>query len=74
MNSDKRPAPAADRWVNAAVTFSLLGLLGVLFYLWQGFGPWTMGIGFFVGAPLLALSLIFYLIAVIQDLRRRRVL
>jgi hypothetical protein len=74
MSSETRPAPATDPWVNAAVASALLGLLGVLLYLWEGFGPWTMGFGFFIGAPFLLLALIFYVIAVIQDLRRRRVL
>jgi len=43
-----------------------------LLFLWYGFGAWTMGLGTFIGIPLLGLAVLLYLSAVVADLKRRR--
>ncbi|RME04839.1 MAG: hypothetical protein D6805_01650 [Planctomycetota bacterium] len=53
---------------------TILGLLCTSTFLLIGFNPWTMGLGFFLGVPFLALAILFYLIAVLQDLHKQGVL
>lgn len=50
------------------------GLLGVAFYLWQGFGVWSFGVGILFGFPVLVVGIALYLLAVIRDLRQRGIL
>ena len=54
-----------------AVHCAVLGLGCVLLFLWQGFGAWSMGLGMFVGMPLLMLAVILYIISVARDLKHR---
>lgn len=62
-------------WVSGqlivAVDCAIAGLLCVLLFLWYGFGAWTMGLGTFVGIPLLVLAVLLYITAVITDLKTR---
>jgi hypothetical protein len=53
---------------------TIVGLLCVTFYLWQGFGVWSFGIGILVGIPMLVVGMGLYVVAVIRDLRRRDIL
>jgi hypothetical protein len=53
------------------VYFAIAGLICVLLFLWYGFGAWTMGLGTFVGIPLLGLAILLYLSAVATDLKKR---
>jgi hypothetical protein len=43
----------------------------VLLFLWNGFGAWTIGLGTFVGIPLLGLAVLLYIGAVVTDLKTR---
>ena len=65
----------ASIWVRRqlalAVNCALLGLVCILLFLWNGFGAWSMGLGTFIGIPLVVVSLILYLSAVGFDLKRR---
>ncbi len=60
--------------VRAAVLCALLGLLFVLVFLWSGFAPWSVGLGVFLGAPMLLIAMVLYTVAVLLDLRQRGVL
>lgn len=64
----------ARRLLLTAVLCTLTGLVCVLLFLWFGFLPWTVGVGVFLGFPLLLIGIVLYLAAVIGDLRRRRAL
>lgn len=70
MNDVQRPA-SSDRLIRIAVVCALVGLACVLLFLWQGFAAWSVGIGVFLGAPLLLLAMVLYVAAVVLDLRRR---
>jgi hypothetical protein len=50
---------------------AIAGLFCVLLFLWYGFGAWTVGLGTFVGIPLLVLAVLLYITAVITDLKTR---
>ena len=63
-----------SRLIRTAVVLALIGLLLVLLFLCFGFRPWSMGIGVFLGGPVLLSAVVLYIIAVIGDLRRRDVL
>jgi hypothetical protein len=53
-----------------AVNCTLLGLICILIFLWNGFGAWSMGLGMFIGIPLIVMGLLLYLSAVAFDLKR----
>ena len=73
MNTSEE-ATVINRLVRIAVACALIGLLSVLSFLWSGFAPWSVGVGLFLGAPLLIIAVMLYLIAVVRDLRQRGVL
>lgn len=72
--SDSTPAPGPNRLVRSAVVVGLAGLLCVLLFLVFGFEAWSVGIGVFLGFPLLMAAVVLYVIAVIRDLRTREAL
>ncbi len=59
------------RQLNLAVNCALIGLFCVLLFLWHGFGAWSMGLGTFIGIPLVVVAVLLYLSAVAFDLKRR---
>ena len=65
------PSVGVTRLTSIAVNVALVGLVCVLLFLWNGMGAWSMGLGMFVGMPLLAIALLLYLVAVARDLKRR---
>ena len=60
--------------LRTSVILALLGMLCVLVYLWRGFEAFTIGLGIFVGVPLLLVAMLLYVITVVSDLRQRGVL
>jgi len=60
--------------VRIAVVCALIGLFCVWLFLWIGFAPWSVGLGVFLGTPLLVAAVVLYIIAVMRDLRQRGVL
>lgn len=76
MDAENPKAPyQTSAWVTRqlalAVNCAIAGLACVLLFLWYGFGAWTMGLGTFVGIPLLMLAVLLYISAVVTDLKRR---
>lgn len=61
-----------QNWVvlRVAILLALTGLICILVFLWYGFSAWTLGIGVFLGFPLLGFALVLYLLAVLRDLRQ----
>ncbi len=60
--------------VRTAVVLAVIGLLcsGVLLVF--GAGPWTVGVSMMLGAPILGLAILLYLVVVIRDLRDQGIL
>lgn len=71
MNSAPDVVASRIRW---AVLCTLTGLICVLLFLVSGFQAWSVGLGVFLGFPLLLSGIGFYVAAVVRDLRRRDVL
>lgn len=67
----RQPSAWVQRELTLAVHFAIAGLLCVLLFLWYGFGAWSMGLGTFIGIPLLGLAILLYLGAVAADLKKR---
>ena len=65
------PSVGVTRLTSLAVDFALGGLVCVLLFLWHGMGAWSMGLGMFVGMPLLVIAILLYGVAVARDLKRR---
>jgi hypothetical protein len=68
---EKLPSVGVTRLIGTAVNFALVGLVCVLLFLWHGMGAWSMGLGMFVGMPLLVIALFLYVVAVARDMKRR---
>lgn len=68
---DKEPSAWVRRQLALAVNCALAGLACILLFLWNGFGAWSMGLGTFIGIPLLLIAIVLYVSAVAFDLKRR---
>ncbi len=62
---------SVDRLLRAAVVLAIIGLSCLLIFLLSGFAAWSVGIGIFLGVPLLMAALLLYILVVIRDLRQR---
>ncbi len=71
IKKDSEPSAWVRRQLTLAVGCALVGLLCVLLFLWHGFGAWSMGLGTFIGIPLVVVAVLLYLSAVAFDLKRR---
>lgn len=69
-NSETR----VDNLVRLAVICTIAGMLFVLLFLIAGFQSWSVGLGVFLGMPVMILGISLYVAAVIRDLRHRKVL
>jgi hypothetical protein len=65
------PSVGVTRLISLAVNFAIVGLVYLLLFLWHGLGAWSMGLGMFVGMPLLLIALLWYVVAVARDMKRR---
>ncbi len=73
MNNSKESV-GVNILVRLSVVSALIGLFCVLLFLWSGFAEWSVGLGVFLGAPLLVVAVALHIIAVMRDLRQRGVL
>jgi Na+/melibiose symporter-like transporter len=75
MRSDITTEPAKiDKLIRVAVILAMIGMLLVLMFLIAGFQAWSVGLGFFLGMPVMMAGVILYIYAVIRDLRESKVL
>ena len=65
------PSVGVTRLIGIAVDIALVGLVCVYLFLWHGMGAWSMGLGMFIGMPLLLISILLYVVAVARDMKRR---
>lgn len=63
-----------NKLVRTAILCTIAGMLLVLIFLIFGFQAWSVGIGVFLGMPVMLTGVGLYVIAVFRDLRNRRVL
>lgn len=63
-----------DKLVRTAVIFTMAGMLLILLFLITGFQAWSVGLGVFLGMPVMLFGVGLYVIAVFRDLRDRNVL
>jgi hypothetical protein len=65
------PSVGVTRLIGIAVDIALVGLVCVYLFLWHGLGAWSMGLGMFIGMPLLLIAILLYVVAVARDMKRR---
>ena len=65
------PSVGVTRLIGIAVDIALVGLVCVYLFLWNGLGAWSMGLGMFIGMPLLLIAILLYVVAVARDMKRR---
>ena len=68
METTERPERPDARLLNSAMLLVAVGLVFLLLFLIAGFQSWSVGIGMFMGFPLLMLGMILYIVYVIRDL------
>ena len=73
-SSGSASADSVSTRVRWAVLCTLAGLACVFLFLLFGFEPWSVGIGVFLGFPLLLGGIGLYLAGVVRDLRQREAL
>ncbi len=69
MGTTERDRGRINKMIRVAVVMAVIGLLCVFAVLWRGFAPWSMGVGMFIGMPLIITAIIIYLFAVIRDMK-----
>ena len=68
---ENSPSVGVTRLIGIAVDIALVGLVCVYLFLWHGLGAWSMGLGMFIGMPLLLIAILLYVVAVARDMKRR---
>jgi hypothetical protein len=63
-----------NRLIRLSVILGCIGLFCILLFLLFGFQAWSVGVGMFLGFPVLLIAVILYIIAVVRDLRGHHVM
>lgn len=63
-----------DRLIRISVILGCIGLFCVLLFLIAGFEAWSVGVGMFLGFPILLVAVVLYVIAVVSDLKKHDVI
>jgi hypothetical protein len=71
MMPENLPSVGVTRLIGIAVDIAMVGLVCVYLFLWHGMGAWSMGLGMFIGMPLLLIAILLYVVAVARDMKRR---
>ena len=74
MSRNNSNGENVDKLVRSAIVFTVTGMLLVLLFLIAGFRSWSVGLGIFLGMPVMLFGVALYVIAVIRDLKQHRVL
>ena len=69
--SHSRESASISGLLSLAVNCAVVGLGCILLFLLKGFGAWSMGLGMFVGMPLLLVAVLLYVFSVARDLKQR---
>jgi len=73
-NNSNNKKKEIDTLVRSAILITLAGMILVLIFLIFGFRSWSVGIGVFMGMPVMIGGVVLYIITVIRDLKERQVL
>jgi hypothetical protein len=75
MQTQNNEAPKeVDKLVRIAILCTMTGMLLILIFLIIGFRAWSVGLGVFIGMPVMLLGVGLYVVAVFRDLKFRKVL
>jgi len=74
MSENTQKPKEIDKLVRTAVILVMTGMLLVLLFLAAGFQAWSIGLGVFLGMPVMLSGVGLYVYAVIRDLKYRKVL
>lgn len=73
MESTDRDDTKIDYLIRSAVILVAAGLICVFLFLIFGFQSWSVGLGIFLGGPVVMVGVVVYIISVIRDLRQHRI-
>lgn len=65
---------SVNKLIRLSVIAGCIGLFCILLFLITGFEAWSVGVGIFLGFPILLAALVLYIVAVIRDLKRHEVI
>lgn len=74
MSEDSVQPKQIDKLIRISVILTMIGMLLVLMFLIAGFQAWSVGLGVFLGMPVMLAGVALYVYTVIRDLRIRKVL
>lgn len=63
-----------NQLIRASVILGCIGLFCILLFLIWGFEAWSVGVGMFLGMPVLFVAVVLYVIAVVRDLKKHEVI
>lgn len=63
-----------NKLIRASVIVGCVGLFCLLLFLIFGFEAWSVGVGIFLGLPVLLVAAVLYIIAVVRDLKKHEVI
>ncbi len=70
---DENPQ-VVDKLVRTAILCTMAGMILILTFLVFGFQAWSVGLGMFLGMPVMLFGVGLYVVAVFRDLKNRNVL
>ncbi|WP_187264581.1 hypothetical protein [Pontibacter beigongshangensis] len=65
---------SVNRLIRTSVIVGCIGLFCILLFLLAGFQAWSVGVGVFLGFPVLLAALVMYIVAVARDLKKHDVI
>lgn len=74
MSDKNQELGEVDKLIRTAVILAMAGMVLVLMFLIAGFQAWSVGLGVFLGMPIMLAGVALYIYAVLRDLRARKVL
>lgn len=69
-----RRTKSVNKLIRLSVIAGCIGLFCILLFLITGFEAWSVGVGIFLGFPILLIAVVMYIVAVIRDLKRHEVI
>jgi len=63
-----------NQLIRTSVILVMAGMVLVLLFLITGFQAWSVGLGVFLGMPVMLAGVVLYIYAVIRDLRQSKIL
>lgn len=74
MSETAENSKPIDKLIRTSVILVMAGMVLVLLFLIAGFQAWSVGLGVFLGIPVMLAGVVLYIYAVIRDLRQSKIL